>query len=170
VSIKYLSKVYTKDPEIVLRAVHESGHIVVLRLTGRFTHEVAIDAPCRGAYVIPSGNLANADSARANMTMTLAGGQAERWFDPTCFAGDQNDFDQARVESRRIHGLTASFEVVEREVQDALSRAAELVRQNWPAIARVACQLLRFHFVSMAIMPMPFEARQNLINGRGIES
>lgn len=127
-----------------LTAVHEAAHAVVGRSLGVSVLSLSIDprgewwGRCDFTPALPSGS---ADDCRLSLTILAAGVEAEaieRGTEAPSHDIGAVDRDEAYQLGTRLLGLAASMEVIERELEEARARAAEILRQRWSDVQRLA--------------------------------
>jgi hypothetical protein len=133
------------DADLLRRAVHEAGHVVLHRL---YHHEIlatslndggdfggAIWTRCCGDSV---------DGLRGQIVCLLGGGIAERRVFPNS-RGDDDDRQRAAGIARRLAGELATRGKINRELGRGRTAAEKLVDDHWPKIRELAGRLINLH-------------------------
>ena len=134
------------SPELV--SIHEASHAVAGQLVGM--RALRIDMVQIGSQVgccmVDLREAFDVATSRDLIVIHVAGVAGERIFTGEPGRAVMADDAQAayRVASR-IHGMFASTEAVEAEVNAALSVADRLLRQNWSVVVALADDLRRLY-------------------------
>lgn len=122
-------------------AVHESSHAIAAALYGGRPFSLSLDGDSDGTdgrIYYRQAAIRNAEDARKAMRIWLAGVAGERILSGTPLQPLGSDSSEAWHHARTIHGLDASPEVIEREVEKQLAEVEALLRQHWQSVMDLA--------------------------------
>ena len=140
-------------------AVHESGHAIAARLFGRMVVCIDLETGSGAAVITPYERKNTPETIRQMLVIYAAGEAAVRRFIRTPeYDGGEDDRSKIKEHARRLHGILASKEVVQKEIDAAVKRAEKVVEQYEETIMKLSRSMIASYQVLQKIEPRQTEA------------
>lgn len=123
---------------------HEASHALVARTCGRICISIGFwpDDRTLGELQHSREAVKSVDAARDDLAIACAGSVGANMHDPSASSTPQGtDSENAWAEARRIHGLKARIQTLEREVEVGCERARRILREHWVSVDALARSL-----------------------------
>ena len=142
------------DSNLWRTAIHEAGHAVAWLAHGVPVQSISLvpemneGGSCTPGRIVRHNSI---ETCRVGIVICYAGPVAERRVNPEAKIQGL-DLQHATDDARRIHGLTASDALIQRELHEGEAEAERLVETYWTAIEAIARQTitLQRHFDSVS--------------------